>query len=281
MNYYLGKVELKDKEKRLIIGEEIDKDQLDKLMEKLSVLTKYKSMKHSYDIAVKNAFELYNFLTKYNTDKVVNNINEKDIILEANRLTSNFCGSITIFLDITKRNLKDTDNYQKYEEFIRNMYDSHLEYRFWVRFRNYVVHYDIPFTNINKLENGGTSLKCDKNRLLKYSKWNKVAEDLNVMDRWVDISLYIHKFLVVLAQLKMYFVFCIAKEIIGAYEEYCDFAQKYKSIEFFIVKSNTEEDLKNGNIGITFLDFNCLLEAIKLLRRIPFVRLNFGTRKII
>jgi hypothetical protein len=192
--YRLGTIDITGNEQNIQIQENIPKETYD-LIEHHTLNVHHHIMHQElfyiflmnfidFDKYLENA--LNSFLQKKNFNLLDNNIPEvKYVSRNANRFLFNFLTSARTYLDHTETYLKrkygvNSPEFIKFKEQTNVLYDSHFEYRFIYKLRNYAQHCAIPLNRIT-LEYQGTDLEgrklsltpiFDKNELLKnYSDW--------------------------------------------------------------------------------------------------------------
>lgn len=277
MVYFLAEVKKEENKDTIVeVKKEINATEIKNLYQSLEVLVWYRRIKHIYNISIINGQELEKFLRRMRKTVSIYSLKKEDDknIIEANRLILNYCSAIGMYIDIMEKSLSNIersklDSFQKY---CSELYDNKMEYRFWVIFRNYVIHYDMPFSIIRRTIEG-TEIMCNREQLLKFTKWKHVKNDLMKMEENIDILPLIVPMSVNLTLLYFNFIFNIADKIIFAYEQAGKFILENKIIKPVVIKSESVEEYKKGKFIITPIEFNDLQEAFEDVKAHPHINL--------
>ena len=154
-----------------------------------------------------------------------------------------------------------------------SFYDNNIEYRFWVRFRNYVVHYALPYTGLEADGANGIQIVCKKKHLLEFEKWNQVRNDIENMDENVNLPIMVEKMNVLIDALYIHFYTYFAEEIGSATIKFGEFCKKHGTQTPVIVKA---EDLwKKEGICVQPLPRKELVQALEILKANPNIKMDF------
>lgn len=164
---------------------------------------------------------------------------------------------------------------EDYKTTVHNLYDRKFEHRFFVLLGNFVVHYSFPFTLYGE-DFGGKYLKFTKGHLLGFPEWKYVKSGLEKMNGETDIRPYIKPMNVNLAVLFLVLVYHLLKEIVDAYKEISDFIIKHRIKSPAIVKFNSIEEFKKGNIILVPMDFKDLQNAFDDVKNHPSINITIN-----
>lgn len=265
----------------LNILKEIDQKEIDQLFEYQKPITEYKHLKNLYRITISNGNQLQSFLYNvYSNNQSIEHMNSEILYLEGNRLIANYCSFIGMYIDQIEKVLTKMSEH-KLKDFratCNKLYDKNFEYRFFVLLRNFIMHYSLPFTRYHEDING-KKLEFSKNHLLGFSKWKHVKKEIENMDENIDIQSYITPMNANLTVLLYDVVYQLHREILDAYRAMSDFSIKHKVRSPAIVRYNSIEELKTGNITYTPIDFKDLQLALEDVKEHPSINLNINEIK--
>lgn len=263
----------------LEIIRDITQEEIDLFYEKQKPVYLYIHTKNLHSIAIANANSLVTFLNNvFSNDSSVDKMKGKDIYLESNRLLANYCSSISMFIDQAIKMLSKKDEEKKncFKQQDRKLYDDKFEYRFFKMLRHYILHYGLPFTRYYKSIYRGYGLVLARNHLLEYNGWKHVRNDLEQMDEEIDIRPYVKPMNVNLTIMLLKFLYLLSKEIVEALEE-CDKLLNILKVKApAIVKYESIEEFKNGNMICTPINFESIKTAFDDLKRHPKINLNIS-----
>ena len=174
MKYYAASVEfsVEGKENIITIKDEISKEEFDKLFDSTRFLDNIGATKEAYKIAVQNGKELEIFLSDSEMKRniFIEQNSPSNFVTNANRLTYNFCASIKTFVDYATISVKrkGENKFKSFDNLLKRIFDESIEYRFFYKLRNYIIHYSYPFTTLEVAMPDKVNLVCKKEHLLKY-----------------------------------------------------------------------------------------------------------------
>lgn len=274
----LANAKRENDELTLDILKEINENDVDELYNAFNILVHYKQIKNLYKISVENGNELIKFLkTIYTTNtKVPLGATEKGI-MEGNRLIANYCSFIGMYIDQIEKVLSKTENKRmvQFRKTCSELYDKNIEYRFLVIMRNYIMHYDLPFTHYSESFDG-RKLEFSREHLLKFSKWKQVKEDIIKMNDTINVLPMLYPMNVNLTVLFFDFIYNIADKLLYAYQKAGEFVVKHEVASPVIVRYETIEEFKNGHMSVNFIDFKELQEAFNDIKAHPKITLNIN-----
>jgi hypothetical protein len=256
----------------------IDQTEIDYLYTQFKPVSHHKKMKNVYRMAVSNGNQLYSFLSKiYDNTRVMNHWDADTLCMEGNRLISNYCASIGMLIDMMEKILSKygEEKIAGLRASCNQLYDSTFEYRFFVILRNFIMHYDLPFTVF--IENDtGRKLEFTKEHLLYFTKWKHVKQDIEKMDNTINIMPFIHQMNICLSVVFLEFIFQISKDIAESYERVSHFVIKHKVKAPAIVRYKSVEEYKQGNFSFNPVDFHDLQAAFDEVKLHPKIDLKIN-----
>jgi hypothetical protein len=204
-------------------------------------------------------------------------VDAEKLCMEGNRLVANYCGSIGMFIDMMEKVLskygkEKVDGLQK---LCNQLYNDTFEYRFFVILRNFIMHYDLPFTVF--IENdAGRKLEFTKEHLLNFKKWKHVKDDIEKLGKTINILPFIRQMNAFLTLILYNFFYYISREIVESYENMSQFVIKHKVKAPAIVRYKSIEEFKQGNLSFNPVDFSDLQSAFEDVKRHPKIELKIN-----
>ena len=141
------------------------------------------------------SYELYQDLRLYLETENINRIlrqkgsDKIKIIRTSNKLLLAYCASVKMLVDKIESYIKHNCSKEEFEDFKKfrsKIYDENISYRFIVRLRNYMIHYDMPITIAKVSVIDDCQLCFNKEELLKSDVWSKVRDDIKKMPMEID-----------------------------------------------------------------------------------------------
>lgn len=263
----------------LEIKKEIDKSEVDNLYKSLESLKHYKQIRNLYRISVDNGNELIRFLKiiyDSNCSKPFNNSDK--IIMEGNRLLANYSSFIGMLIDQIEKVLSNIESrrIKQFRSTCSDLYNNNFEYRFFIIMRNFILHYDLPFTFYSESFVDGRKLELQKEHLLRFAKWKHVKEDLIKMDDRINVLPMIHPMNVNLTVLFFDFIYNLADKLIYAYEKAGEFIIRHGIKNPAVVSYESIEEFKNGNMNVSYIDFTNLQDAFNDIKAHPKIELKIN-----
>lgn len=278
MYFKLAEIEIVNDNPTIKIIKDIESVKINQLFCSLKPISEYKHIKDIYNITVSNGNELLSFLKDvYLNNSSIQKMQIEDLFRESNRLVANYCLFIGMFIDQTERVLakNGVERIEDFRKATHDLYDEKFEYRFFVLLRNFIVHYSLPFT-LYQEDFNGKRLEFSKSHLMEFSKWKHVKSDLEQMGERIDIGSYIDPMNVNLTVLFMIFVYHLSKEIVNACEAVSRFIIEYRVKSPAIVKYDSMDQFKKGNIVVSPINFKDLQEAFDDVKSNPHINLKIN-----
>lgn len=260
---------------RIEVLHEVSQEELDKLKASYPNFEAFHRMTELKDVVIENGMDFKEWMQKDNIEKCYfNHISTEKIVQTSNKLAFNFGTSIGTFLYTEEKLLKKYKPGMeiKLEKLERSFYDDNMEYRFWARFRNYVVHYALPYTGLEADGANGIQVVCKRQHLLEFEKWSQVKKDIESMDENVDLSAMVEKMNVLIYALYMNFYTYFAEEIGNATIKFGEFCKKHGTKNPVIVKA--ENLRKMEGVCVQPLPQKELFQALKMLKENPNVKVE-------
>jgi hypothetical protein len=255
---------------------EVSQEELDELKTSYPNFKAFHRMTELKDIVVENGMDFKEWMQKDNIEKCYfNHIPTEKLVQTSNKLAFNFGASVGTFLYTEEKLLKKYKPGMEIEleKLERSFYDDNIEYRFWVRFRNYVVHYALPYTGLEADGANGIQIVCKKKHLLEFEQWNQVRNDIENMDENVNLPIMVEKMNVLIDALYIHFYTYFAEEIGSATIKFGEFCKKHGTQTPVIVKA---EDLwKKEGICVQPLPRKELVQALEILKANPNIKMDF------
>ena len=254
---------------------EVSQEELDELKTSYPNFKAFHRMTELKDIVIENGMDFKEWMQKDNIEKCYfNHIPTEKLVQTSNKLAFNFGASVGTFLYTEEKLLKKYKPGMeiKLEKLERSFYDGNIEYRFWTRFRNYVVHYALPYTGLEADGANGIQIVCKKKHLLEFEKWNQVRNDIENMDENVNLPIMVEKMNVMIDALYTHFYTYFSEEIGNATIKFGEFCKTHGTQNPVIVKAEDLQKLKG--ICVLPLPKKELFQALKMLEENPNVKVE-------
>ena len=275
VKYYAVSVEKSsiNEETKIVVKNEITKEEFENLFRVANFLKDIMPAKEAHRIVIRNGRELLYFLSDKNLKDqlLIKKCNKRNFITDANRLTFNFCASMRTFVDYAKTAVKRKGEEKDFKNIISQIFDESLEYRFFEKLRNYIIHYSYPFIGIEMSAPDFVKIVCRKEYLQEYDGWGAIVKkDLLSMPEEIDVRQYIEPLLVRLETIHMMMYYYYAQDYCTASTAFASFQKKYHLKE--PATMCIEGDLE-GKITIHPLSLEAIAEGLEQLKHNPYVNL--------
>lgn len=202
--------------------------------------------------------ELYQDLRLYLDTKNINRIlRQKDtdkikVIRTGNKLLLSYCTSVKMLVDkiesCINHNCSQKD-FEDFKTFRSKIYDDNISYRFIMRLRNYMIHYDMPITIAKASVVDDCQLCFNREHLLKSDKWSTVRDDIKKMP--VEISIVpllseMPKLLRLIVDESRYYY---APVVSNACKEIEAFAEKHNTVSIAYSTYDENKGILSGTIS--------------------------------
>lgn len=210
--------------------------------------------------------------------------NGTTVIKLANKYVFDFAAAIGSFIEYIEKRLmtKQSDQVRKeFDEFRKNMFADDI-YKFWYYLRNYVIHYDIPFTQLSSKIVGveiKTEIICKRDHLLEYKEWKHAKAYVESLPENIDICSMTEPILVKLHAYYLSLLFIFRDTIVEAHRYVEQFVLRHQArTGMAIMAYETEEDfVANRNGRIHFLHISRVSKLLHDLSMHPNVNVTFTT----
>lgn len=145
-----------------------------------------------------------------------------------NKLFIGFLSFIKTFIDVISKAIsRKRQNYvEEFQKMNSAMYDMFFGYRFFTRMRNYVIHYDMPLTTIIDSVDAGISMRCGRENLLQFKKWNTLRNEIEQLPEQIDIIPYIAETKAAISALYLKALESVAPQVIEGNQKFVDLCKK-------------------------------------------------------
>lgn len=261
--------------KTVEFSKELSKEEFTEIMDSFSDIRLYSQATSFRDMVINNGFILYNLINGISkTDPNDKKVLPDKISKSANKYIFDFASSIVSFIEFVEKTLEALGKERKedfHERFIKNLHEKNMEYRFWYNMRNYVIHYDFPFSRFEGSYEKGYKIICEKSHLLKYSNWKHARKDIESMSDEIPIMDLIMPMQTMIYAIHLEYVFKIYPELDSMLKKAMVIEEKYNVKNPTLMTYENVEELKKGNLILHPLGLQNLSDAYKDLIRHPNV----------
>lgn len=258
------------------IKNEITEEELNLLNSAFEFCGIYNCITQIKNIVIENGEAYKRFMSTENMSKLkLNGVSPERSVMLANTAILNYATSLKTYIDMETRLIKEKsseDNLDKFNTTCHTFYDNHMEYRFWVNFRNYIVHCEFPYMIYNESVENGIRIICTKEHLLKFKNWKHAKDDIDKMDEQIELHLLVDNMSAMICALYINFVGFFAEKIVNGIKNYGEFCRKYNVKRPIIVKTKDRADLARANMQP--LPVKELKAAFDILSDNPNIQIN-------
>ncbi len=258
------------------IKNEITEEELNLLNSAFEFCGIYNCITQIKNIVIENGEAYKRFMSTENMSKLkLNGVSPERSVMLANTAILNYATSLKTYIDMETRLIKEKsseDNLDKFNTMCHTFYDNHMEYRFWVNFRNYIVHCEFPYMIYNESVENGIRIICTKEHLLKFKNWKHAKDDIDKMDEQIELHLLVDNMSAMIYALYINFVGFFAEKIVNGIKIYGEFCRKYNVKRPIIVKTKDRADLAGANMQP--LPVKELKAAFDILSDNPNIQIN-------
>lgn len=276
MNLYVAEQELDENKKYTIrVVEEISQEELDSLNKGFAFCGIRHSITEIKNIVMENGENFKSWMNKENLRKqYAEGMTSEKIVLTANKLILNYAASLKTYVDIEIRILSQNKKkeLERFNNLTHTFYDNKMEYRFWMQFRNYVVHCAFPYTEFRVDEENGVQVICEKKHLLEFQNWKQAQVDVEKMNEMVDLTQLIDPMSTIIYEMYIDFHAIFGKEIVDGNSCYAEFRRKHGVKHPIIMKSRGATKIDECRVQPLMEKELC--EAFEILRKNPNVKIN-------
>lgn len=263
-------------ESDIMIKDEITPEELSQLNSAFRVCSLYHSITQIKDIVVENGESFKNFMSPQNLQKIkAHNISPERAITLANKSVLNYATSIKTYIDMEKRILTKQANKEDlkcFEDMQHLFYDKNMEYRFWVNFRNYIVHCEFPYSIYQECAESGCRIICTKEHLLKFDNWKHSKADIQQMEEHIDLPSLVDNMSAMIYAFYIDFFRHFAKDITDGIATYGEFCRKYDVRIPVIFKTKNKDQIAGSRFQP--LPVKELKASFEMLKSNPHIKLD-------
>lgn len=275
--YVADKINYGNHNHTISIKNEIAQTELDELNSAFSICGIYHAITQIEKIVVQNGLDFKNFMVPGNLHSMrVAKIDPVKLIFEANRLSLNYATSIKTYIDMEERILSSKKSKAEISDFRNScsqFYDHDKEYRFWVNFRNYVVHCEFPYCKYSETMGENCKVICTKEHLLKFNNWKHSKADIVAMNSEIDLPGMVYAMSSIVVALYIDFFNYFGEQIVGGIEIYGKFCRKYSVKAPIILHTNKPRDTSSGYFQP--LPVGDLITSFNILKSNPHVKIEY------
>lgn len=274
--YIADQIKNDDGSPKMKIGEEIKQTDLNDINSAFSFCVIYHSVTQIRDIVVENGIDFQRYMDPQNLQRLRNQIQDPEkLVLNANKLSLNYATSIKTYIDMETRVLKKFKSEAElfsFQKMCSMLYDDHKEYRFWMNFRNYVVHCELPYCKFSEAIGQNCKVVCTKEHLLKFDNWKHSKIDILSMEDEIDLPGMVNEMSGMIMMLYLDFFAYFGEQITKAINKYSEFCRKHSVSNPVIIKTCKARDFSEGYIQP--FPVSDLKAAYENLKRHPHVTIN-------
>lgn len=260
----------------IIVKGEITQEELTTLNSAFEICSLYLSITQIKDIVVENGHIFKKYMSAENLKELsAQNVSPNRAILLANKAVLNYASSIKTYIDMETRILKNKASEKALGEFTKichTFYDKHLEYRFWANFRNYIVHYEFPYSIYKEHIDEGCKIICTKEHLLQFDNWKHSKADIEKMGDEIDLPSLVDNMSSLIYALYLDFFRHFASIIIDGINAYGEFCRRYDVKLPAILKMKDDTQIKGSHLQPLPIEY--LKASFEILKNHPHIQIN-------
>lgn len=238
-------------ESTIVLKNEINEEEVKAIKSAFSLCAPSHAITEIKDIVIENGMEFKRWMDAENLQKMrTNGMSAERLVLNSNKLVLNYASSIKTYIDIETRLLikKKENMLEHFEKITHDFYDTHIEYRFWSNFRNFVVHCALPYTGFREAVGENCEVFCEKRHLLSFNNWKHSRKDIEQMPDNIDLVKMVDDMSSLIYALYLDFYYIFSQEIVDSVKAYAAFCDKYKVESPVIFKSLAPKDILHGSM---------------------------------
>lgn len=260
----------------LVLKDKITQEELDYLNSAFFICGIYHSITQIKNVVIENGQDFQHYMNPTNLQTLRNNNTTPErLILLANKQVLNYASSIKTYIDMELRLLtkyKTKTEITLFNDLCHKFYDNHMEYRFWMNFRNYIVHCDFPYAVFHEEINMPCKVICTKDHLLQFNNWKHSKNDILKMGNEIDLPKMVNNMSSLILALYIDFFSYFGTQIMDGIKIYGEFCRKHNVNSPYIIKLDNPKDLSGANMQP--LPVPDLDAAFKVLQSNPHVTIN-------
>ena len=151
-------------------------------------------------------------------------------------------------------------------------YDKNMEYKFWMIFRNYIVHCEFPYSIYQESVDNSCEIICTKEHLLQFDNWKHSKADIQQMDEQILLPELVDNMSSMIYAFYIDFFRYFAKEITDGIASYSEFCKKYNVRVPVIFKMKNRKQIAVSNFQP--LPVKELRASFDILRSNPHIQID-------
>ncbi len=277
MHFFVGYVDhIEDKSPFYKIGNEISQEKYNELMSCFKICGIHHSISQIKNIVIENGIDFKMYMKKDNLTRLKEQKMSFDkMVLLANKCVLNYATSIKTYIDMETRLLdkyKTSKEKKEFHSLCSKFYDTTVEYRFWVNLRNYVTHYDFPYSSICDSIENACEIICLRSHLLEFDNWKQSKKDIVSMESEIDLPTLVDDMSAMILALYINFYTFFIDEIIKSINKVDLFLKEQKVKEPVIFKLVDKRNISSANMSI--LPIMDLKSIFKILKSNPNIKIK-------
>ena len=272
-------------EMTLDLGDEITQEELDHLNHAFSLTGVFCSITFIKDIVIENGIEFKKWMNPTHLQSCFDRgMLSHRLVMMANKYVLNYASSIKTFIDMAFRLLKkkQPSKIKDFENLTHQFYDDKHTYRFWMNFRNYIVHCSFPYTTFHDEIDKECEVICKKTHLLEFNNWKHSRNDIENMPEDIDLTGMVDEMSSLVISLYLQFLYYFAAEAFEGYEYYKSFLQRHTVTRPVILSVEQRVTKEDGlvNPSMQPLPVEVMIEMFKVMQNHPSIKINFIENKV-
>lgn len=267
-------------EMTLDVGDEITQEELDRLNHAFSLTGVFCSITFIKDIVIENGIEFKKWMNPIHLQSCFDSgMPSQRLVMMANKYVLNYASSIKTFIDMALRLLKKKhpSKTKDFENLTHQFYDNKITYRFWVNFRNYIVHCAFPYTTFHHEIDKACEVICKRNHLLEFDNWKHSRNDIEKLPEDVDLTGMVDEMSSLVISLYLQFLYYFATQAFEGYEYYKSFLLRHKVNRPVILTVDQRVTKEEGfiNPAMQPLPVEMMIKMFKVMQNHPSININF------
>ena len=266
-----------------VLDDNVSEEEFNSYFENMKKISCFDRINYFLKMITYNGRVLQKHLTKTRTK---NTKRLRGILELSNKYVFDFAASIGSLIDYVEKRLmkkQEAKVQDEFDELKRAMFNKDI-YKFWYYMRNFVIHYDVPFTQIsNELKDGKPDLEivCKREHLLKYKEWKHAKTYISQLPEKIDIAKMIEPMLVQVYAYYLGLLFVFRENIVNTHKFVEQFVLRHKAHTGIAVMSyKTEKEyIQNKNPKLHFLQIDKISQLLADLGKHPNVDIRYEKLK--
>ena len=275
--YLVEQCEGENNSTNISIVQEIPINEVDEIFSLFRFTTMHRPITQIKDIVIQNGKDFQDYMNSQNISRLrVQRVPRDILMLNANKLILNYATSIKTYIDMETRILRKdgkSEEVLQFQKLCSEYYDTAMEYRFWMNFRNYIVHCDFPYTVLVESIEEGSKIVCLREHLLEFNNWKHSRKDILAMPNEINMPSMVMEMSSLIVSLYMYFVYFYRNEISDCTTRINNLCITYniKTPAFLVVNQTLTKENFTANVfdsKLQPLPLRELHEAVTILKNL-------------